>query len=114
MDARFSRQVMVPGIGPEGQARIQNSSFCALTSKHDALRSQCCRLYAQRAGLQEAMAAPEQEPTAHPIISTINEFFNDPACRSVALGATDALLALNDALTPKLASSPAIASESKK
>ena len=116
MDARFSRQVIVPGIGPEGQARIQSSSFCAAASKDDALRCQSLRLYATRAGLKESSVPlrSDSEQEAHPLVLKLNEFLTDPACRSISLGAADALLALNDALNTQLASSAADASEPQK
>jgi hypothetical protein len=107
MDARYSRQLLVPSIGMDGQARIQKASY-SFSPDNDSLRLESLQLYARRAGLQDPHnpPAPEAAGTVGPLTPKIEDFFQESNCRSIALGAADALNALNDALEQPVLDSP--------
>ena len=55
--ARFARQILVPEIGDEGQARLSSSTFDLRPLGPEA--AAVARLYLERAGLREAGSEPQ-------------------------------------------------------
>ena len=89
--SRFTRQVRLPEVGEQGQARIERGEL-KLGEHLDALGRDVARRYAQGAGLvREVETVADAAPSAV-------DHFRHPASRSVAAGALTALRAIREAL----------------
>lgn len=89
--ARYLRQVLLPEIGPEGQARIKRS--IARSAKGPTLAHEVAELYARGAGFSDVAPGPIDDAALAPL-----EIIQNPAARSVCAGARAALAAMREAI----------------
>jgi hypothetical protein len=89
--SRFVRQILVPGVGEEGQRRIE-------AARARVIAGEVAVLYATRAGFASVEAVEgDRDALAPP------EIVNDEASRDVLAGARSALLAIRAAIGGEIA-----------
>jgi hypothetical protein len=97
---RYARQIILAEIGPDGQARLEMTTFCpggALSPD----QSRFSALYAKRAGLLVDVdsGAPADRDAASIVEGPVAKAFRHEPSRDIAVGAARTLQGILQALT---------------